>query len=57
MNFEVNISVITSSWKIVPYSKFRGDTTALSGGEIVNLIHTESEGFLTCDGTDFTKDG
>jgi hypothetical protein len=29
----------------------------ISGGDIVSLIHTETGGFLSCDGTDYTKDG
>jgi hypothetical protein len=56
--YEANLSQNAKSWRFTPYGFYKSDSGYfLKGGDIVRLYHTEKEGFMASEGTDFTQDG
>lgn len=54
---EVNISIVSSHWQLFRYANHIDDDRKLTGGEIIELHHTEYGGLIYSDGSDFTGDG
>jgi hypothetical protein len=54
---EVNISIVSSHWQLFRYAKHIDDDRKLTGGQIIELHHTEYGGLIYSDGSDFTGDG
>lgn len=55
--YEVNISILPSNWRLMPYASFRNNTQVLRSGDVIKLNHTEFGGYILSECSDFTKDG